>query len=98
MEAKSKESRLYRQGLSYRTMSDDNTVCHNSDIRYKTSDGKIHEESYKKKYIWCLVNKLSKVVTYCFEDDSRGQDALKHILGDSQVKALQSDGYNVYKC
>lgn len=23
-------------------------------------------------------------------------DALKHILGDSQVKALQSDGYNVY--
>lgn len=98
VEAKSKESRLYRQGLSYRTMSDDNTVCHNSDIRYKTSDGKIHEECYKKKYIWCLVNKLSKVVTYCFEDDSRGQDALKHILGDSQVKALQSDGYNVYKC
>nr|WP_229067157.1 hypothetical protein [Bacteroides fragilis] len=44
-----------------------------------------------------MVNKLSKVVTYCFEDDSRGQDALKHILGDSQVKALQSDGYNVYK-
>lgn len=31
-EAKSKESRLYRQGLSYRTMSADNTVCHNSDI------------------------------------------------------------------
>ncbi|EXZ17155.1 transposase domain protein [Bacteroides fragilis str. J-143-4] len=37
------------------------------------------------------------MVTYCFEDDSRGQDILKHILGDSQVKALQSDGYNVYK-
>ena len=31
-EAKPKESRLYRQGLSYRTMSADNTVCHNSDI------------------------------------------------------------------
>lgn len=73
--AKSKDLRLYRQGLSYRTMSADNTVCHNSDlrqllagaviikrirkyayeqvsklvehayevIRYKTSDGKIHE-------------------------------------------------------
>lgn len=226
-ESKSKEARLYRQGLSYRTMSADNTVCHNSDIRqlpagskiikrfrkyayeqvsklvehdyevirYKTSDGKIHEgyfpfsgqpeiidvvpgthasgsflaylafnkyvldtplyremyrlsgESmrlsrmsltnwlekgsthfcvliaylkntclekdsivncdetwcrvkrkgcYKKEYIWCLVNKLSKVVIYCYEDGSRGRDALKHILGDSQVKALQSDGYNVY--
>lgn len=226
-ESKSKESRLYRQGLSYRTMSADNTVCHNSDIgrlpagsviikrfrkyayeqvsslvehdyeviRYKTADGKIHEgyfpfsghpeiidvvpgthasgsflaylafnkyvldtplyremyrlsgESmrvsrmsltnwlekgsihlcglvtylkntclekdsivncdetwcrvrregcYKKKYIWCLVNRLSKVVIYCYEDGSRGREALKHILGDSQVKALQSDGYNVY--
>lgn len=226
-EAKSKEIRLYRQGLSYRTMSADNTVCHDSDlrqlpagaliikrfrkyayeqvsrqvehdyevIRYKMPDGKIHEgyfpltgqpeiidvvpgthasgsllaylafnkyvldpplyremyrlsgESmrvsrmsltnwlekgsihfcgliaylknsclekdsivncdetwcrvkregcYKKKYIWCLVNRLSKVVIYCYEDGSRGRDALKHILGDSQVKALQSDGYNVY--
>lgn len=224
---KTKEARLYRQGLSYRTMSADNTVCHNSDvrqlpegatiikrfrkyayeqvsklvehdyevIRYKTSDGKIHEgyfpfsgqpeimdivpgthasssflaylafnkyvldtplyremyrlsdESmrlsrmsltnwlekgsthfsglvsylkdtclekdsivncdetwcrvkhegcYKKKYIWCLVNKFSKVVIYCYENGSRGRDALKHILGDSQVKSLQSDGYNVY--
>ena len=210
-ESKSKESRLYRQGLSYRTMSADNTVCHNSDIgrlpagfviikrfrkyayeqvsslvehdyeviRYKTADGKIHEgyfpfsghpeiidvvpgthasgsflaylafnkyvldtplyremyrlsgESmrvsrmsltnwlekgsihlcglvtylkntclekdsivncdetwcrvrregcYKKKYIWCLANRLSKVVIYCYEDGSRGRDALKHIL------------------
>lgn len=222
VEAKSKEARLYRQGLSYRTMSADNRVCHDSDIRqlsagakiikrfrkyayeqisrlvehdyevirYKTSEGKIHEgyfpfsghpaiidvvpgthasgsflaylafnkyvldtplyremyrlsgESmhlsrmsltnwlekgsthfcgliaclknsclekdsivncdetwcrvkregcYKKKYIWCLVNKLSKVVVYCYEDGSRGRDALKHILGDSQVKVLQSD-------
>ena len=211
VEAKSKEACLYRQGLSYRTMSADNTVCHNSDIgrlpagsviikrfrkyayeqvsslvehdyeviRYKTADGKIHEgyfpfsghpeiidvvpgthasgsflaylafnkyvldtplyremyrlsgESmrvsrmsltnwlekgsihlcglvgylkntclekdsivncdetwcrvrregcYKKKYIWCLVNRLSKVVIYCCENGSRGRDALKHIL------------------
>ena len=36
------------------------------------------------------------MVIYCYEDGSRGRDALKHILGDSQVKALQSDGYNVY--
>ena len=54
------------------------------------------EGCYKKKYIWCLVNKLSKVVVYCYEDGSRGRDALKHILGDSQVKALQSEGHNVY--
>ena len=192
-EAKPKESRLYRQGLSYRTMSADNTVCHNSDIgrlpagvviiklpfsghpeiidvvsgthasgsflaylafnkyvldtplyreMYRLSGesmrvsrmsltnwlekDSIHfrglvtylkntclekdsivncdetwcrvkrEGCYKKKYIWCLVNRLSKVVIYCYEDASRGQDALEHILGDSQVKALQSDGYNVY--
>ena len=54
------------------------------------------ERCYKKKYIWCLVNRLSKVVIYCYEDSSRGRDALKHILGDSQVKSLQLDGYNVY--
>lgn len=54
------------------------------------------EGCYKKKYIWCLVNKLSKVVVYCYEDGSRGRDALKHILGDSQVKALRSEGHNVY--
>lgn len=54
------------------------------------------EDSYKKKYIWCLVNKAAKVVIYCYEDGSRGRDALRHILGESQLKALQSDGYNVY--
>ena len=199
---KSKEIRLYRQGLSYRTMTADNKVCHDSDvsklpagaviikrvrkyayeqvsgllehdyevIRYKALDGKLHdgyfplnghleimdvvpgthapcsllaylafnkyvldtplyremyrflgedmslscmtltnwlekgsahifelvnslkktclekdsvincdetwcrvkrEGCYKKKYIWCLVNKLSKVVIYCYEDGSR---------------------------
>ena len=36
------------------------------------------------------------MVIYCNEDGSRGRDALKYILGDSQVKALQLDGYNVY--
>ncbi|WP_369992540.1 hypothetical protein [Phocaeicola sartorii] len=35
VEAKSKEARLYRQGLSYRTMSADNRVCHDSDIRQR---------------------------------------------------------------
>ena len=54
------------------------------------------EDRYRKKYILCLVNKAAKVVIYCYEDGSRGRDALRHILGDSQLKALQSDGYNVY--
>ena len=27
---------------------------------------------------------------------SRSRDALKNILGDRQIRALQSDGYNVY--
>lgn len=51
---------------------------------------------YKKKYIWCLVNKKSKTVIYCYEDGSRRRDVLKHILGDSQIKALQTDGYAAY--
>lgn len=54
------------------------------------------EDNYKKKYIWCLVNKAAKVVIYCYEDGSRDRDALRHILGESQLKALQPDGYNVY--
>lgn len=51
---------------------------------------------YKKKYIWCLVNKKNKTVIYCYEDGSRRRDVLKHILGDSQIKALQTDGYAAY--
>lgn len=51
---------------------------------------------YRKKYIWCLVNKEARIVIYCYEKGSRSRDALKDILGDSQVKSLQSDGYNVY--
>ena len=123
-EAQPKEARLYRQGLSYRTMSADNTVCHNSDIgrlpagaviikrfrkyayeqvsrlvehdyeviRYKTPDGKIHEGYFP----FSGHPEIIDVVPGTHASGSRGRDALKHILGDSQVKALQSDGYNVY--
>ena len=51
---------------------------------------------FLKKYVWCLVNKEQKIVIYCYEDGSRGRKVLKGILKDRQVKALQSDGYNVY--
>lgn len=36
------------------------------------------------------------MVIYCYEDGLRGRDTLRHILGDSQLKALQLDSYNVY--
>lgn len=54
------------------------------------------DDRYRKRYIWCLVNRKLKIVIYCYEDGSRARDALRHILGDSQVRALQTDGYNVY--
>ena len=54
------------------------------------------QDRYRKRYIWCLVNREEKIVIYCYEEGSRSRDALKKILGNRQVKALQSDGYNVY--
>ena len=51
---------------------------------------------YRKKYIWCLVNKRYKIVIYRYEDGSRRRDVLRHILGNSQIKALQTDGYAAY--
>ena len=52
--------------------------------------------TYKKKYIWCLVNKASKIVVYKYENGSRGRKVLKNMLEGHEIKALQSDGYNVY--
>ena len=54
------------------------------------------QDRYRKRYIWCLVNREEKIVIYCYEEGSRSRDALKNILGDRQIRALQSDGYNVY--
>ena len=51
---------------------------------------------YKKKYIWCLVNKAAHIVIYLYDDGSRGRDVLRDLLKDTQIAALQSDGYNVY--
>ena len=45
------------------------------------------EDNYKKN-IWCLVNKVAKVVIYCYEEGSRDRDVLRHIFGESQLKAL----------
>ena len=51
---------------------------------------------YRKRYVWCLVNRLAKVAIYYYEDGSRGRKALKEILEGRELRALQTDGYNVY--
>lgn len=53
-------------------------------------------DTYSKKYIWCLVNKCSKVVIFVYDDGSRARRVLRSIIEDREIKALQSDGYNVY--
>ena len=51
---------------------------------------------YGKKYIWSMVNELARVVVYFYDDGSRGRGVLRQFLGDTEIDALQSDGYNVY--
>ena len=51
---------------------------------------------YGKKYIWCMVNKEAKIAVYFYDDRSRGRKVLRDFLGEMQIDALQSDGFNVY--
>ena len=51
---------------------------------------------YGKKYIWCMVNKEAKVAVYFYDDGSRGRKVLRDFLGETEIDALQSDGFNVY--
>ena len=51
---------------------------------------------YGKKYIWSMVNELARVAVYFYDDGSRGRDVLRQFLGNTDIDALQSDGYNVY--
>ena len=51
---------------------------------------------YRKRYVWCLVNKAARTAVYYYEDGSRGRKALKEILEGRELRALQTDGYNVY--
>ena len=51
---------------------------------------------YGKKYIWCMVNKDAKVAVYFYDDGSRGRKVLRDFLGETEIDALQSDGFNVY--
>jgi len=51
---------------------------------------------YGKKYIWCMVNQEAKVAVYFYDDGSRGRQVLRDFLGNTEIDALQSDGFNVY--
>lgn len=53
-------------------------------------------DRYRKRYVWCLVNREAGIVILYYEEGSRGRDVLLNIIGDAEIKALQSDGYNVY--
>jgi len=65
--------------------------CDETWCRVKTYD------RYRKRYIWCLVNREAKTVIYCYEKNgARSREALLEIIGGSQICALQTDGYNVY--
>lgn len=48
---------------------------------------------YGKKYIWCMVNKEAKVAVYFYDDGSRGRKVLRDFLGETEIDALQSDGF-----
>lgn len=79
------------EGLKKRALVKDSIVnCDETWCRVKVHD------RYRRRYIWCLVNKEAKIVIYCYEDGSRGRDVLRNIIGGTEIKALQSDGYNVY--
>ncbi len=54
------------------------------------------DNTYRRKYTWCLVNKRERIVIYHYDNGSRGRKVLKELIGDHHIGALQSDGYNVY--
>lgn len=65
-------------------------------IKYKGDNTKL--DSLSKKYIWVVVNKITKVTYFLYdndENDSRGLRPLQEFLGEF-AGAIQSDGYVVY--
>ena len=51
---------------------------------------------YLKKYMWVLENKLEKIVIFFYDEGSRGRKVLTDFWGESEVKAIMTDGYNAY--
>ena len=65
-------------------------------IKYKGDNTKLG--SLSKKYIWVVVNKITKVTYFLYdndENDSRGLRPPQEFLGEF-AGAIQSDGYVVY--
>lgn len=65
-------------------------------IKYKGDNTKLG--SLSKKYIWVMVNKITKETYFLYdndENDSRGLRPLQEFLGEF-AGAIQSDGYVVY--
>lgn len=59
--------------------------------------GRLHlVKTSRKVYIWCLVNRLAKTAIFFYDNGSRGRAVLKDFIGDAELAALQSDGYNAY--
>jgi len=74
----------------------DETWCR---VRIKFKGDGTRLGHYFKKYVWVLVNRAAKVVYFLYdndENDSRGRRPIEKFL-DKAMKALQSDGYTVYK-
>lgn len=46
--------------------------------------------------MWVLVNKAEKVAIFFYDNGSRGREVLTDFIGDAELKALMSDGYNAY--
>ena len=44
-------------------------------------------DKFRKRYVWCLVNRLEKVAIYCYEDGPRGRKAQKEILEGRELRA-----------
>ena len=73
----------------------DETWCR---VRIKYKGDNTELGSLSKKYIWVIVNKITKVTYFLYdndENDSRGLRPLQEFLGEF-AGAIQSDGYVVY--
>ena len=54
------------------------------------------KNKYTKKYIWVLVNKAQKIVIFFYDEGSRGRKVVTDFLGDAEIGAIMTDGYNAY--
>ena len=43
-----------------------------------------------------LVNKAEKIVIFFYDNGFRGREVLTDFVGEAELKALMSDGYNAY--